>query len=209
MGATQAEKRRSQSRADTRRVILDATEGLLVDEGYERFSMRKLVARCGYSAPSIYHHFGDKRGLMKELLEGRSRQLVNQLEALPVCPDPRERMRALSRAFVSFGLRDPDHYWLLTTPLETNPSDPPQSAEEVRAILEAPFDELAATGQLTANIETVRQALWALLHGMILLQNSRPEIDWAEDLFDVSFDAMCKGLLCPDPVPDSSNRETP
>jgi AcrR family transcriptional regulator len=195
MGVVQAEKRRSQNRADARRVILDATEALLVEEGYERFSIRKLVARSGYSAPSIYHHFGDKKGLIQELLEGRSRQLVIQFEALPQIADPRERMRALSHAFVSFGLRDPDHYWLLTTPFGSDPSDPPRSAEEARAILEAPLDELAAAGQLNADIETVRQAIWALIHGLILLPNSRPEIEWADDLFEVAFDAMCRGLL--------------
>jgi len=195
MGVVQAEKRRSQNRAETRRIILDATEDLLVEEGYQRFSIRKLVARCGYSAPSIYHHFGDKRGLIQELLEGRSRQLVNQLEALPEIADLRERMRELCRAFVNFGLRAPDHYWLLTTPRGSDPSDPPPSAEEARAILEAPLDELAASGRLMADIETVGQSLWALMHGLILLQNSRSELEWAEDLFEISFDALCRGLI--------------
>lgn len=200
MGVVQAAKRRSQNRADTRRIILDATEALLLEEGHERFSIRKLVARCGYSAPSIYHHFGDKRGLIHALLEGRTQKLVQQLQALPTAPSPRERMRNFSRAFVRFGLEEPDHYWLMTTPIGLDPSEPPESAEEARAILEAPLEELAAAGELACDAKTFGQALWALMHGMILLQNSRPEIEWADDLFDVSFDAICKGLLRPENV---------
>ena len=50
-----ARERRSQSRAETRRVILDATEALLLEAGHRGLSVRKLVERCGYSAPTIYH----------------------------------------------------------------------------------------------------------------------------------------------------------
>ena len=66
-----------------RRAILDATEALLVADGYESFSMRRLVERCGYTAPSIYHHFGDKRGLIDALIEERFRRLVDRIRAVP------------------------------------------------------------------------------------------------------------------------------
>ena len=54
-------------RSQARRAILDATQSLLVEGGYEAFSMRRLAERCGYTAPTIYHHFGDKPGLIGAL----------------------------------------------------------------------------------------------------------------------------------------------
>ena len=99
-----AEERRSQSRAETRRVILDATEALLLEVGHEGLSVRKLVDRCGYSAPTIYHHFKDKDGLIDALLEQRLTLLASDLERVPLVADPVENLRALTRAFAMFGL---------------------------------------------------------------------------------------------------------
>ena len=42
---------------------------ILLEDGYEHFTMRKLADRCGYTAPTIYNHFGDKTGLIDAVLE--------------------------------------------------------------------------------------------------------------------------------------------
>jgi AcrR family transcriptional regulator len=68
---TPSERRRLQQRAEARGTILAAADALLVKDGYERFSMRRLADRCGYTAPTIYHYFGDKQGLIDAVVEGR------------------------------------------------------------------------------------------------------------------------------------------
>ena len=47
-----AAQRRQQQRRDARRAILDAAESLILESGYERFSIRRLASRCGYTAPT-------------------------------------------------------------------------------------------------------------------------------------------------------------
>jgi AcrR family transcriptional regulator len=212
MGTVEASRRRSQNRAEARRAILEATEALLVEEGYQGFSIRRLVDRCGYSAPSIYNYFGDKRGLIRDLVEDRFRRFVSDLESLPVGEDPIRNMFLLSRAFVEFGLRHSIHYWLLSTSLEAEIGEPPPAAEEARTILEGPLSELVSAGRLLADHETVKQATWALLHGLISLQTSRREIDWSENLFEVAFGAMMKGLVAPEEpegMPDDESHDGP
>ena len=71
-----AAQRREQQRSDARRAILAAAESILVEDGYEQFSMRRLAERCGYTAPTIYHYFGDKLGLLDAVLETRFRELL-------------------------------------------------------------------------------------------------------------------------------------
>ena len=102
MGSPAFEQRRTEQRAQVRRTILDATEALLLAEGEERFSIRRLVERCGYTAPTIYHHFGDKHGLIDTLLDERFDRLARQLKRVPRRGDPVElpardgaRVRAL------------------------------------------------------------------------------------------------------------------
>ena len=129
-----AERRRLQSRADARRAILDATEALLVEDGYEAFSMRRLADRCGYTAPTIYHHFGDKQRLLDELLDERCQGLVRTLRRVHQGTDPVGNLRAFSSAFVRFGLRNPTHYALLSQPRDPGLPVPP-AAEEARVLM--------------------------------------------------------------------------
>ena len=51
----------------TRRAILDAAQALLLEVGVERLSIRRVSERCGFKAPTIYHHFRDTREMLLEL----------------------------------------------------------------------------------------------------------------------------------------------
>jgi AcrR family transcriptional regulator len=197
MRALTAEQRRSQQRADARRAILDATESLLVEGGYEAFSIRRLVDRCGYTAPTIYHHFGDKPGLIDALLEEVFQKLVRMIRRVPESDDPIEYLRALARAFVRFGLKNPTHYRLLTQPRDPS-SQLPRSVEQVQELLERPWLELWEAGRLRASdASTASQSFWALSDGLIHIQTSRPDHDWSKSLVDDSVDALLRGLIAP------------
>jgi AcrR family transcriptional regulator len=156
--------------------------------------MRKLATRCGYTAPTIYHYFGDKVGLLDTLLALRLAELVAELRAVPVSSDLAANMRELAIAFVRWGLANSTHYQLLTT-ARAPESDPLPSGEEARELLAHPITELALRGHLLTDLETGRQALWALLHGLISLQRTRPDVEWSGALTESAIDAMIHGLV--------------
>lgn len=188
-----AARRRLQQREEAQRAILDATEALLVEDGYEGFSMRRLAERCGYTAPTVYHYFGDKQGLLDALLEERLRRLLVRLRRAKRSDDPLEAIRALAEAFVRFGLQNPTHYQLLTAP-RPDAEEPPPSGEEARALFEEPIRELERAGRLRSDFEEVKQCIWVLLHGVISMQTSRPEEGWSKSLLETSLDALLRGL---------------
>ena len=197
MPQTAQERRLAQRSQEARRAILDATEGMLVEQGYERFSMRKLAARCGYTAPTLYHYFGDKLSLLDTLLEQRMSELVRELRSVPLARDPAENMRELFCAFARWGLANPTHYQLLTT-ARAPESKPLASGEEAREILEQPIAELDVRGRLVADPETARQSFWVLLHGLISLQRARPDVEWSDALMHSALDAMIRGAVRPE-----------
>jgi AcrR family transcriptional regulator len=185
--------RRQHSRALARRVILDATESLLLEGGYENLSMRRLAERCGCAAPTIYHYFGDKERLVGALLEERFAELVAGLEGVPQSADPVENLRALCLAFWRFGVGNPTHYRLVMLPSRVGEA-PVVAAERARDILEGPIHELASAGRLsTSSTLAFKQSLWALLHGVISLQGSRPDHPWHPDLMQTALAAMLRG----------------
>jgi len=187
--------RREKNRADARREILDATEAILVEDGYDGFSMRKLALRCGCTAPTIYHYFGDKTGLIDALLEQRFGELVGRLRAVDLGPDPVENMWNLARAWVHFGRDNPTHYQLLTQP-RSDDADPLVAGEEVREILERPIEELHASGRIAlGDVDTARQSVWVLLHGLIALPAARPDVEWSADLVELSLEVVLRGWI--------------
>jgi AcrR family transcriptional regulator len=213
------ERRRLQRRDDTRRAILQATDSLLVEEGVERFSMRRLCDRCGYTAPTIYHHFGDKNGLLDALIDERFRRLLVTLRRRPPGKSPLSTLRAMAESFVQFGLEHPAHFHLLTS-RQLNGSEPLPSLEEVRELFVEILAGLGEKGLLNAHSPSeAGQSLWAMLHGLVSLRIHRPEIGWSETLVQTSLDALLGGLVRsvledPDrpqrrrtPLAGSSNRE--
>ncbi len=188
-----AQQRRLQYREGARRAILDAAEDLLVEGGLSAFSMRRLAHRCGYTAPTIYHYFRDKPTLIDELLEERLRVLASELHRVELGDDASQNIRALAAAYAQFGLRNPSHYQLLLMPRGPEAPDPP-STEAVQRIFSAALEGMVARGDLhEADIETLKQGLWSLLHGFILLQHTRPDEDWMPGLLARSLDALIRG----------------
>lgn len=195
-----AERRRREQTVAVRREILDATEDLLVSAGYDAFSMRRLAKRCGYTAPTIYHHFGDKRGLIEALLEERFRLMVERILKVPAANDPLTTLQQQLLAFVNFGLENPTHYRLLVAP-RPDDAPPTQAAEESRELIEVTLSELARAGRLLIDdIDEAVQCIWVMLHGLISMRISRPDYGWTDTQVDVSLGILLRGLVAPSEV---------
>jgi AcrR family transcriptional regulator len=192
-----AEQRRRRQREEARRTILEAAEGLLVEEGFETFSMRRLAERCGYTTPTIYHHFNDKKGLLDTLIQERISGFLARMRQVPQGTEPVENWRAMTLAVLRFGLENPTHYRLLTTPRHENEPPPPE-AEELIELMQRPLSQLRDEGRLIPDDpEAGRQAAWALVHGLISLTNGRPDYPWSDSLMTAAVDMMVRGLIRP------------
>ena len=192
-----AERRRLAQREEARRAILDGAEALLVEDGYERFSMRRLAERCGYTAPTIYHYFGAKQPLIDAVLEERFARILVRVRRAGRRGDPAESVRAQLDAFVRFCLENPIHYRLLSVP-RPDDAPPPASAEAARAELEAPLAALLAAGRLRAgSVDEAVQCLWAVVHGVLSLRIVGPHGFWVENLEEFALDTALRGLVAP------------
>jgi AcrR family transcriptional regulator len=203
---TPSERRRLQHREDARRAILDATAALLVEHGFEAFSMRRLAERCGYTAPTIYHYFGDKKGLFDTLFEERLRQMLDSVRRVRRSRDPAQRILAVAQACVRFGLRNPSQIQVLTA-LRPDQTDPPQASVEARELIEGPLRELEQQGRLLGDPEEAFQCLWIAMHGVMSMLTLRPDYAWSKQLVRLSIEAMLRGLIRPADAGNGRARE--
>ena len=88
-------ERRERQKGLLRQEILDAARDILVREGYEGLSMRKVAERIDYSPTAIYLHFKDRDELVFCVCEELMAGLVQALqEVTEKHPDPLVALKA-------------------------------------------------------------------------------------------------------------------
>lgn len=186
-----------------REEILAAAERLLIETGDEgAVSIRAIADAAGVTPPSIYLHFVDKTELFAAVCEARFQDFDRYLEeAVAGIEDPLEALWGRGRAYVRFGLENPEHYRILFMTRRGHDPEPQDLSrlpgltafghlvEEVARGMEvgalAPGDAfLVATG------------LWSSMHGITSLLIARPDFPWPDldHLLDHVLGVQSRGL---------------
>jgi AcrR family transcriptional regulator len=173
--------RRTQHKRELRRVILAAAREIFAHEGYESFSMRKLATKIEYSPGSIYLHFKNKDELFETLVDEsfeRLLQALNRIKNGHAEEDPAEALKKGMRAYVDFGLRNPNDYrfaFLLRRPVPKRPYRVHPAFDIMRHMVERCVDEKRFRA---VDVEATSQALWAAIHGITSLLIQKPTFPW-------------------------------
>ena len=160
---------------DLRRLILDTTRHLLVQEGYQNLSMRKIARAINYSATSIYLHFDSKDALLHALIDEGMTQLHDALtETEAQRSDPVDRLEALCQRFITFGLDNPEYYEIMfllhPEHMERYPPEKYRRARRNLDVIAATLSDGAEQGVFRADDPRVSaSAVWASLHGAVSL----------------------------------------
>jgi AcrR family transcriptional regulator len=192
------DQRRERQRFEARRAILDATEELVIESEGCDFSIRSLGQRCGYSAPTVYHYFGDKDGLIDALLEERTEKLGEQFEALPALDDPLEELRALMARSVEFWVSNPTLARLIWSATSKGESRMPAVMDQVEQRFGAAVRALTESGRLGGLDEDMAgQMVRALNQGLISQRIHQPEYPWSPTLTQNAIDSLLRGMTQP------------
>jgi AcrR family transcriptional regulator len=71
--------RRAEHVQDTRAALLDAARQLFAEKGYAGTGTEEIVARARVTRGALYHHFADKVGLFRAVVEAVAAELAQQL----------------------------------------------------------------------------------------------------------------------------------
>lgn len=139
--------------------ILDAAARLVHRGGEKALSMRKVAAAANTNTPAVYRRFRDKKDILRALTQRNQQTVLKVLE-------PCRSLMEISERALQFALEHPREYQLLTSGLVSRVSD---DRPNIEFVMRRSAEWLG--GQPKDHMRLVL-ALWALMHGTVMLLSS-------------------------------------
>ncbi len=168
-------ERKEREKEELKELILNASKKILLREGQEGLSIRKIAAAIEYSPATIYLYYKDKDAILHELMEMGFMLMNKYMVSAFAEQDPVERIHAIGAAYVKFGLENKDWYDLMFN------SDKPM--KHIEKCMEDWNEGMAMFNFLTMTCSEAIQKLklkgledrilalhlWSLVHGLVNL----------------------------------------
>lgn len=204
-------------REERRRVVLEAAERLITQDGLAQFSMRLLAKEAGIPAPTLYGYFESKEAVLGALADQKIAILRSYvLREAERCEPGVARLMAFARGYRRFALESADYYDMFISRSSI------LSSEDVRDVTSVPGLELIRTlsedvraamerGEMRAvDPEQTIIGLWAVAHGFLSLEMRNVLPEWEippeqrEATYLTFFEAMLRGVEATSPDFDAS-----
>lgn len=106
-------ERKERQKIELRKKILLGAEEILLSQGLSKLSIRNIASKVEYSPATIYLYFDGKDEIFYELMEVGFRLLTNEIKIHFELENPVDRVKAMGKAFVEFGLANPEWFDLM------------------------------------------------------------------------------------------------
>lgn len=182
-------KRRTRNPQASRENILQAAAELFSQRGYAGVGVDELAARSGIAKTAIYHHFGNKDGLLAAVLERTAAAWIDGIKQSS--SEGTYAFERLDRALAGMRTLLEEKPWVLKL-VQILALEVADEKPEIRATLQALFrranDAIVegmeeAMGVPVPNAERIARVVLALLDGIAMGQHVDPENIQLDDAF--------------------------
>ncbi|MFZ5551427.1 MAG: TetR/AcrR family transcriptional regulator [Pseudomonadota bacterium] len=180
---------------DTETAILDAAAALLEKNGPGGLTTRAVCEAAGVKSPTLYHHFGDKDGLERALVQRGMADFMRRKHQPPSSADPLDQLRSGWDATLEFALKRPALYALFAQHVRAQPT----LVADAYSLMHGRVQRLVDLGRFRGPVDAAAHAVWAASNGALALVNlgaARKEVEAASDLL---FKAVVTELSRPAP----------
>ena len=196
-------ERKARQKEELKALILKAARKLFVEKGIEQTTIRNIADSIDYSIGTVYVYFRDKNEILHALHTQGFVDLGGQLKVLFNVKDPMERLKAMGKVYINYGLNNPDMYDLMFTLkapmefLETIQKDEWDEGKASFDVLKATVKQCMDAGHFKGHkLEPLSFLIWSCVHGMCSLEiGSRTKnvnIKNAENIVTEAYDEFLK-----------------
>ena len=184
-------RRSDHSRVELREMALAAAEQIVVEQGHEGLSARKVASAIGYTVGTLYLVFENLDDLIlhinaRTLDRLHARMIASQSQ----CDDARDCLLQLGQVYIRFASDDPHRFALVFAHRNVDDRGIPAWYQEkitrMFALVEEALEPLAKQHTRDA-ITQASRALWGGVHGIcILALADNPGIAGADSVQDLT-----------------------
>ena len=196
-------ERRLRDKEKLRKQILDAAREIVVAEGFDSLTIRRVADAVEYAPGTLYLYFENRDAIARDLCLEEFQAMHDALMPLEKLKDPKKRLRAFIHKYIEFALKDSEMYRLALM------SDPKFSDVLLR---DGPIENADGPGQrafalIVKTIAEIRQkeagafalaeTVWIAVHGLVSLKiacHAYP-VTPADELGDILADTLLSGML--------------
>src|SRR5262249_34802144 len=106
-------ERKEKQKLEIRKMILDASMKLFVEQGFENVSIRKIADLIQYSPTTVYLYFKDKDEIFFNLHEIGFQKMADINSDLDQIKNPLLRLHKMGENYLKFGIENPEYYDLM------------------------------------------------------------------------------------------------
>ena len=171
--------KKDREREDMRKMILEAANRTIAEEGIEKLSIRKIAQSMGYSAGIIYHYFQGKEDIVEHLLQKGYQEMVTgirSVQALEPNESPEILLKKSLQQFIMMALSEDSQYPVVMM------NDSPAVLSQTSVLFKGAAQERKAIGMLVqclnqfqhmkdkehSYIELTAQIIWSSAFGLIM-----------------------------------------
>jgi AcrR family transcriptional regulator len=199
--------RRERERAEFREEVLLAARRIVLEEGFEALTMRKIAEAIEYAPGTIYLYFESRDAIAFELCRAGFEAFLAALAPAAAIADPVDRLRELGRRYVRFGIENQETYRLIfmqepkyaSEAFQEDADAEDSPGKQALGILVAIFEELRGAGRLKTDADptALAEMIWTAVHGIVSLKityDRHPETS-TDELLRIQTDALVNGLV--------------
>lgn len=199
-------ERKQMEKEAIRKKILDAASEILVEEGYDKLSIRKIANKIEYSPGIIYHYFKDKGEIIAFIVEEEYEIILKTLSDISLNEEnPEKTIEQTFRAYIELMLETPEKFrTILMNDIEAvqekvnilgrGISKERKSLQGLCSMIERGIEK----GKFREmDVELTAQIIWTSTHGLIsrlIIERNIPK-DQKERLINHHFEILINGLM--------------
>jgi len=152
----------------TKNAILQVAEEIVLKEGWQAVSIRKIAEAIGYSLPVVYNHFESKDAIQEEFVKSGFNMLAAAMQGtLEKYSEPEQQLTQMSLTYYDFAFSNSAYYKMMFG--LGIPSC--QKAKEIEEICKFSGNIIKVISSLMVEASDQRKylkfhTLWSILHGL-------------------------------------------
>jgi AcrR family transcriptional regulator len=161
-----------------RLALLEAARLLALEQPIDNITLREVARRAGVSHAAPYHHFADKRALLKALALEAFQELLSRFKS-QIEPDPQATLHNIGLVYVQFALAHPTEFGFM---FRKSLCEPAGVFDELTDVANQCFEVLLQTvqaintakGIAVHDVQAQGLVCWSAIHGLASLLVEAP-----------------------------------